>query len=127
MLERDGSHRLSECKSEPLGAWRGGPISAKNWAIPIRVTVWSENVHEQNNELTRSLYPRGMHGCIAEVMNEDSEIVALTATLQEPEHGLTEEVLAKTDVLTWWDHRAHREVADEVADRVQRRVLQGMG
>jgi len=95
--------------------------------MPIRVTVWGENVHEQNDGLTRSLYPRGMHGCIAEALAEDSEIVARTATLQEREHGLTEEVLAETDVLTWWGHRAHRDVADEVVDRVQRRVLQGMG
>ena len=49
------------------------------------------------------------------------------ATLDEPEHGLTEAVLAETDVLTWWGHVAHGEVADEVVDRVQRRVLEGMG
>jgi trehalose utilization protein len=50
-----------------------------------------------------------------------------TATLDEPEHGLTEEVLAGTDVLTWWGHAAHAEVADEVVERVHRRVLEGMG
>ena len=44
-----------------------------------------------------------------------------------PEHGLTEEVLAETDVLTWWGHRAHAQVNDEVVERVQRRVLEGMG
>jgi trehalose utilization protein len=50
-----------------------------------------------------------------------------TATLDEPEHGLTEEVLAGTDVLTWWGHAAHADVADEVVERVHRHVLSGMG
>src|SRR5690606_23866 len=50
-----------------------------------------------------------------------------TATLDEPEHGLTEEVLANTDVLIWWGHMAHGEVNDEIVNRVYERVLAGMG
>jgi len=50
-----------------------------------------------------------------------------TATLQEAEHGLSESRLAETDVLTWWGHKAHGDVSDAVVDRVQRRVLEGMG
>ena len=49
--------------------------------------------------------------------------VVATTTLDEPEHGLTEEVLADTDVLVWWGHAAHGEVADEVVERVHRHVL----
>ena len=41
-----------------------------------------------------------------------------TATLQEPEHGLTDERLAPTDVLLWWGHAAHGEVEDAVVERV---------
>jgi trehalose utilization protein len=40
---------------------------------------------------------------------------------------LTEEVLNQTDVLLWWGHMAHGEVADEIVDRVHQRVLDGMG
>jgi trehalose utilization protein len=36
-------------------------------------------------------------------------------------------VLDATEVLVWWGHRAHAEVADELVDAVQRRVLAGMG
>lgn len=50
-----------------------------------------------------------------------------TATLDEPEHGLTDERLDNTDVLIWWGHMAHDEVQDEIADKVRDRVLQGMG
>ena len=40
---------------------------------------------------------------------------------------MTQEVLDNTDVLTWWGHMAHHEVSDEIVDRVQERVLNGMG
>ena len=95
--------------------------------MSVRVTVWGENVHERTSELVASLYPEGMHGCIAKSLSEDPEITAHTATLQQPEHGLTDAVLAETDVLTWWGHAAHGKVEDEIVDRVQKRVLEGMG
>jgi trehalose utilization protein len=95
--------------------------------MPIRVTVWGENVHEKKHKLVAALYPRGMHGCIAEALNADAGIEAACATLDMPEHGLTEAVLARTDVLTWWGHAAHQKVDDAIVDRVQRRVLEGMG
>ena len=50
-----------------------------------------------------------------------------TATLDEPEHGLSQHVLDETDCLIWWGHRAHDEVSDEVVERVKQRVLNGMG
>ena len=93
----------------------------------IQVTVWGENVHERKNKVVQQLYPEGMHTVIANALNADPEIEARTATLQEPEHGLTTDVLARTDVLTWWGHCAHGDVQDEIVDRVQARVLEGMG
>ena len=93
----------------------------------IRVTVWGENVHEQKNETVRKVYPEGMHACIAKGLAEDQELKVRTATLQEPEHGLTKAVLDETDVLTWWGHTAHKQVEDAVVDRIQERVLGGMG
>ena len=54
-------------------------------------------------------------------------MIVRTATLDEPEHGLTDAVLAETDVLTWWGHIGTSDVSDSVVDRVQRRVLEGMG
>lgn len=93
----------------------------------IRVTVWGENVHEQKHEAVRKVYPEGMHNCIAGGLAGDPEIKVRTATLQEPDHGLTEAVLAETDVLTWWGHAAHGQVEDRIVERVQTRVLGGMG
>jgi trehalose utilization protein len=96
---------------------------------PIRVTVWGENVHEQREPEVAARYPDGMHGAIAQGVEENlgDRVIVRTATLEQPEHGLTEEVLQNTDVLTWWGHAAHADVADEVVERVHRHVLAGMG
>jgi trehalose utilization protein len=96
---------------------------------PVRVTVWGENRHEKLEEHVARIYPKGMHTTIAEgiVENLGDDSIVGTATLDEPEHGLSEEVLAATDVLVWWGHAAHSEVSDEVVERVHRHVLSGMG
>jgi trehalose utilization protein len=94
-----------------------------------RVTVWNENVHETTQPEIAAIYPDGIHGAIArgirDVLGDDVSV--RTATLAEPEHGLSDEVLGDTDVLFWWGHIAHDEVSDEVVERVQRHVLAGMG
>ena len=98
-------------------------------ARPIQVTIWNEYVHEQRDETVRKLYPDGMHGAIASSLRRElhGDVAIRVATLQEPEHGLSQEVLAETDVLTWWGHAAHDDVADEVVEQVHARVLDGMG
>jgi trehalose utilization protein len=95
----------------------------------IRVTVWGENVHEREHELVRKIYPDGMHEAIAEGIREKlgEAVTVRTATLDQPEHGLTDEVLDQTDVLTWWGHMAHHKVDDAIVDKVHDRVMRGMG
>lgn len=92
----------------------------------VKVTVWNENRHEQKNQVVREIYPNGIHGTIAEFLKENSHEVT-TATLDEREHGLTDGVLDNTEVLVWWGHLAHGEVKDEIVQKVQQRVLDGMG
>ena len=87
--------------------------------MPIRATVWGENVHEQKNKFVAENYPKGMHGQIAALLSEDKNIVASTVTLQDVEHGMTEAKLDQTDVLLWWGHAAHDQV-----DRLPRRGRQ---
>ena len=95
--------------------------------MPIRAVVWGENVHEQKNRIVAGIYPQGMHRAIADALNQDPAIQATTATLQEEEHGLPKERLAQTDVLLWWGHAAHKDVSDEVVERVAEAVWSGMG
>lgn len=95
--------------------------------MSIRVTVWNEFRHERGNEIVRAIYPDGIHATIATALSADPAIAVRAATLDEPEHGLPESVLAHTDVLVWWGHKAHGEVAEGVVDRVAQRVWEGMG
>lgn len=92
----------------------------------IRVTIWNENRHEKRNPKVTAIYPDGIHGAIKKGL-EAYGFDARTATLDEPEHGLTDDVLNSTDVLVWWGHLAHSEVQDEIVEKVQQRVLAGMG
>lgn len=94
--------------------------------MSLRVTVWNEFRHEKTHEAVRKVYPDGLHAPIASHLRAQGHAVRV-ATLDDPEHGLTEAVLNETDVLTWWGHMAHHEVSDEIVARVQKRVLAGMG
>lgn len=95
--------------------------------MSVRTIVWGENIHERINKIVASIYPDGMHSTIAAALNKAGGISATTATLQEPEHGLSESRLAETDVLIWWGHRDHGAVEDAIVERVARRVQEGMG
>lgn len=92
----------------------------------MKITIYNEFIHEKTDEAVRVLYPDGMHECIAKFLR-DAGYEVRTATLDDPECGLTEEVLNDTDVLFWWGHVGHGRVPDEIVDRVCKKVYEGMG
>lgn len=94
--------------------------------MTTRVTVWSEYRQERSDDAVRAVYPDGIHVAIADGLRA-AGLDVRTATLDDPDQGLGDALLAATDVLTWWGHVAHAELEDAVVDRVQRRVLDGMG
>lgn len=93
----------------------------------IRVTVWNEFKHEREYEAIQKIYPEGIHGCIAAFLGEEADMKIRTATFDQPQHGLTEEVLKDTDVLIIWSHELQDAFLDEVAERVRDHVLAGVG
>jgi len=90
------------------------------------VTIWNEYLHERKHEAIAKMYPAGIHGAIAGYLKSQG-IEIQTATLDEPEHGLSTDLLDKTDVLIWWGHMAHNQVSDDIVEKIQKRVLKGMG
>jgi len=90
------------------------------------ITVWNEYRHEKTDEEVHAIYPSGIHQAIADFLSQAGYPVG-TATLDQPEHGLTDDVLDQTDVLVWWGHMAHDEVSDAIVDRIQEHILAGMG
>ncbi|MCL2410230.1 MAG: ThuA domain-containing protein [Treponema sp.] len=93
----------------------------------IRVTVWNEYLDEQKAPVVSAVYPEGLHKAIADFLNQGSEISARTSIITDPEQGLTEDILANTDVLIWWGHCHHDDVQDHLAKRVVEHVQRGMG
>lgn len=93
----------------------------------IRVTVWNEYVHEREYEGIAKVYPKGIHGCIADFLDTDEDITVRCATLDMEDQGISEEMLKNTDVLIWWAHARHEEITDENVKLIQEAVLGGMG
>ena len=93
----------------------------------IKVTVWNEYRHEKQDEKIASVYPDGIHGALRGIFEGDKSFRVRTATLDEPECGLSDKVLNTTDVLIWWGHMAHQEVPDALVKKIVRRVHLGMG
>lgn len=91
-----------------------------------RVTVWNEYQHEKIKPEVAKIYPNGIHEAIAQYLRSQG-LPVQTATLEQPEHGLTDALLNQTDVLIWWGHIAHEQVQDLIVDKIQQRVLAGMG
>ncbi|MEM9883604.1 MAG: ThuA domain-containing protein [Planctomycetota bacterium] len=103
---------------------------------PLRVTVWHEHRHDnpdgpKPNKTAIELYPEGMHGAVKSAIEQHHPAGRVEVTLatldQDADHGLSDELLANTDVMTWWGHCAHGEVQDAWAQKVAQRVREGMG
>lgn len=91
----------------------------------IKVLIYNEFIHEQNDSRVREIYPNGIHNLLKSQI-EDENIVIDMVTLNDV-NTITEERLADTDVLIWWGHLAHDKVPEEVAERVKAAVNSGMG
>ncbi|MBQ4314691.1 MAG: ThuA domain-containing protein [Lentisphaeria bacterium] len=92
----------------------------------IRVTIWNEFRHEKENPEIAAIYPDGLHRTIAKgIAADDLEIRCVS--LDDPEQGLSDEIINSTDVMLWWGHCAHAEVRDDLVAKVHKRVLEGMG
>ena len=91
----------------------------------VRVTIWNEYRHEKKLPEVAVLYPKGLHGKIAEFLGECDDLDIRLAALDDPDCGLPDEVLDTTDVLIWWGHMAHNAVPDDLADKIRDRVYLG--
>ena len=119
----------------------------------INVTVWYEAVEERgelrpefmpagipeerkghlealiakNVAEIKEVYPDGHLKTLANTLNQNEDMNVTYTSLFDPEYGLPDELLDKTDVLIWWGHIAHHAVPDELAYKVVARVQRGMG
>lgn len=86
------------------------------------VVVWSEGTAPKN------VYPNDINSAIAEGLKDLKGWEVVKANLSDPNQGLPDDLLNRTDVLIWWGHQKHGQVADQLVDKVVKRVKEdGMG
>ncbi|MGQ9478712.1 MAG: hypothetical protein ACUVQ0_01660 [Thermoproteota archaeon] len=87
----------------------------------IRVLVWSEKTGREQS------HPNGINGAIASFLNSQA-MEAGASGLNDPDQGLSWQLLEPVDVLIWWGHAKHNEVnGDKVENIVKRAREDGMG
>ena len=91
----------------------------------INVVVWNEFRHEKTKDSVKAIYPDGLHAVIKSFLDTNEDMEVTLAALDDPDQGLSDELLEKTDVLLWWGHMAHGEVNDELVQKIQKRVYLG--
>ncbi len=101
-------------------------VSVCGWAGPKKtVVVWSEGTAPKN------VYSNDINTAIAEGLRASKEMKdwdVVVASINDPDQGLPDALLAKTDVLVWWGHKKHGDVKDELVNKIEKRVKEeGMG
>jgi trehalose utilization protein len=90
---------------------------------PVRVLVWDE----APGHADKTIYPKSLNGAIADGLNEGGDVVAVTANLDDPDQGITDQALGNADVLIWWGHLRQWEVTDETTRKIVEAVHKGLG
>jgi trehalose utilization protein len=86
------------------------------------VVVWSEGTAPKN------VYPKDICGAVAEGLRELEDWEVVEARLSDPNQGLPDDLLKRTDVLIWWGHKKHDQVSNVLVDKIVSRVKDdGMG
>lgn len=93
----------------------------------IRVTIWNEYILEREYPHIAAIYPNGIHEALGDIFRESGNFEVTAVTLDMPEQGLPQELLDRTDVLVWYGHMVHEKISDDLADRIKKRVWDGMG
>ena len=90
----------------------------------LKIAIYNEGVHEKLEAHIAEVYPEGIHGQLKKVLSDEFDVQTFTL---ETVNEITADLLNSIDVLLWWGHMAHKDVPDEVAERVRDAVHGGMG
>ncbi|MCY2968657.1 MAG: ThuA domain-containing protein [Planctomycetota bacterium] len=86
----------------------------------IRVVVWDEQQPQQ-----KQAYENFLGNAIAAHLEKQPGLRVVSANLQQPEHGLSTDLLDNTDVLIWWGHVRQQEIPLEKAKAIVERIKAG--
>lgn len=114
LSRRAALHRLGATLATGLLASNALAASGKR-----KVVVWSECTAPTD------VYPKDINGAIADGLKSLENWEIVRANIDQPEQGISDELLNSTDVLMWWGHKRHGEVKKSLVDRIEKRVKQG--
>jgi trehalose utilization protein len=89
---------------------------------PCTIVVWSEGTAPKN------VYPNDINTVIVEGLKADKRFknaTIIAASINDPDQGISDELLAKTDVLLWWGHKKHGDVSDVLTAKIKQRWMDG--
>jgi trehalose utilization protein len=90
-------------------------------AKPIRVVIWDERQAAQ-----KAAYNDDFLGnAIAAHLGKQPGITVKSVCLNDPDQGLSKDILDQCDVLVWWGHQRHAEVTAEHVKAILERVKSG--
>ena len=91
-------------------------------AASLNALVWSEATAPEG------VYPDGISGAVAAVLNDRDRVEARAHTLEDDEQGVGRADLEWADVVVWWGHVRHDDVTDRTVDRIEQAVAEdGVG
>jgi trehalose utilization protein len=89
---------------------------------PRTIVVWSEGTAPKN------VYTNDINSAIVEGLKADKRFekdTIIAASISDPDQGINDELLAKTDVLLWWGHKKHGQVGDALTAKIKQRWMDG--
>ncbi len=91
----------------------------------LNVVIWNEFRHEKREKAVADIYPEGIHACIRDFLKTDKALNITLAALDDPDQGISDKLLEKTDILLWWGHMCHGEVNDALVQKIRQRIYNG--
>jgi len=83
----------------------------------VRIVVWDERQPKQ-----KSMYEDFLGNHIADYLRKQEGFKVRSVGLDDPQQGLSEEILNNCDVLIWWGHVRQGEVSIETSQRIVERI-----
>ena len=99
-----------------LGYLKGEPDISPQ----IEVLVWDEQQPKQ-----KAVYPNFLGNQIADHLRHNASLSVTSVNLDDPDQGLSEEMLENAEVIIWWGHVRHSEISTAKSRRLIERVKAG--
>jgi len=97
-----------------------GFIAVSASAAPIRVVVWDEREAAQ-----KTAYGGFLGDTLAAYLAKQPGLTVKSVGLDDPDQGLSDDVLDHCDVLIWWGHERHAAVSYAHVNAILERLKQG--